>query len=211
MARAGEVCGAVAAAFGAGDRSDDRGAQDRAGYLPIDPSVPAGRLEFMLVDAEPVAVITTAKLRSRLPESVVAVVDIDEPGIAAQSAAALPVPAADGIAYMIYTSGTTGVPKGVAITHHNMTQALESLPRLLPSGPGRTWSQWHSLVFDVSVWEIFGALLSGTRLLVVPEAVAGSPEDLHDLLVTERVDVIYHTPGGGDAGLAGAWSGRRWW
>ena len=81
----------------------------------------------------------------------------------------MPAPAADDIAYLIYTSGTTGVPKGVAITHHNVTQLLESLDAGLPPGPGQVWSQWHSYSFDVSVWEIFGALLRGGRLVVVPE------------------------------------------
>ena len=82
----------------------------------------------------------------------------------------MPAPAPDDIAYLIYTSGTTGVPKGVAITHHNVTQLLESLDAGLPRAG--VWSQCHSLAFDVSVWEIFGALLRGGRLVVVPESVA---------------------------------------
>ena len=165
-----------------------------AAYLPMDPAVPDSRLEFMLGDASPIAVITTTELQSRLTRSGITVVDVDDRGIDAQPSAALNTPHADDIAYVIYTSGTTGTPKGVAISHRNLTQALETLPRDLPAGPGRVWSQWHSLVFDVSVWEIFGALLSGTRLVIVPEAVAGSPADLHDLLVAEKVDVVYQTP-----------------
>ena len=90
----------------------------------------------------------------------------------------LPAPAPDDIAYLIYTSGTTGVPKGVAVTHRNVTQLLESLHADLPPGPGQVWAQWHSLVFDVSVWEIFGALLHGGRLVVVPESVAALPGGL---------------------------------
>ncbi|WP_423203303.1 AMP-binding protein [Mycobacterium intracellulare] len=79
----------------------------------------------------------------------------------------MPAPPPDGIAYIIYTSGTTGVPKGVAITHRNVTQLLEPLDAGLPRAG--VWTQSHSYAFDVSVWEVFGALLRGGRLVVVPE------------------------------------------
>ena len=166
-----------------------------AAYLPIDPAVPAARLEFMLADAAPIAALTTTELRARLDDSDVAVIEIDDPPPAEMYPhTALVLPAPDDIAYTIYTSGTTGMPKGVAVTHGNVTQVLTSLHPDLPAGPGQVWSQWHSLVFDVSVWEIWGALLHGARLVVVPESVAGSPTDLHDLLVAENVSVLYQTP-----------------
>ena len=164
-----------------------------AAYLPIDPSLPAARIGFMVADAAPIAAITTTGLADRLDGHDVAMIDVADPAIRAYPSVGLPAPAADDIAYLIYTSGTTGVPKGVAITHHNITQLIDSADAGLRLA-GRCGRSAIPMAFDFSVCEIWGALLSGGRLVVVPEPVIRSPEELHALLVVEEVSVLSQTP-----------------
>ncbi|WP_156655841.1 amino acid adenylation domain-containing protein, partial [Mycobacterium sp. 852002-51971_SCH5477799-a] len=162
-----------------------------AAYVPIDPGHPDERISFMLADAGPIAAITTADQRSRLDRLGLLVIDANHPGIPVYPGKSLPVPMSDDVAYVIYTSGTTGVPKGVAVTHANVTQLLTETDAYVPPG---TWTQCNSYGFDTSVWEVWGPLLHGGRVLVVPESVAAAPADFHDLLVKERASFLAWTP-----------------
>ncbi|MGV0714048.1 amino acid adenylation domain-containing protein [Mycolicibacterium sp. XJ662] len=164
-----------------------------AAYVPIDPSVPAARIAFVLGDAAPVAVITTAVLADRVEGDGISVIDIADPGVGDQPVTALPEPDADQVAYVIYTSGTTGTPKGVAVPHRNVARLLDTLDTRMGLA-GQVWTQCHSLAFDYSVWEIWGPLLYGGRVVVVPDAVVRSPQDLLTLLVDEQVTVLSQTP-----------------
>ncbi|ORA45056.1 non-ribosomal peptide synthetase, partial [Mycolicibacterium celeriflavum] len=164
-----------------------------AAYLPIDPAHPASRIEFMVADAAPMVAIAASAAAERLAGCDLPVIDIADPSVSSYPCTDPPAPAADDLAYIIYTSGTTGVPKGVAITHSNVTELIGSLDPAL-AAPGQVWSQWHSYAFDISGWEIFSALLHGGRLVVVPELVANSSEDFHALLTAEKVSVLCQTP-----------------
>ena len=104
-----------------------------AAYVPIDPGVPAARIAFMIADAGPVAALTTTGLADRLAGCDLAVLDIHDPVVDTYPSTALPAPDPDDIAHIIYTSGTTGIPKGVAVTHRNVTQLFDV------ARPGWSW------------------------------------------------------------------------
>ncbi|OOK65029.1 AMP-binding enzyme family protein [Mycobacterium kansasii] len=135
-------------------------------------------MKFMLDDAKPVVAVCTAGFGQRLDGLGVQVIEVDDPAIATQPADPLPEPEAANLAYLIYTSGTTGTPKAVAITHHNITELFAGLHPDLQPLPGQVWAQCHSHAFDVSVWEMWSALLHGGRLVIVPDEVTRSPTEL---------------------------------
>ena len=169
-------------------------------YLPIDSMYPPTRVIDVLEDAKPVAILTTKTLVASLSDSIaqlgVPVLDIEELLTEVDTALDNPPIAAGGddLAYMIYTSGSTGKPKGVMVTHRNVVRLLSETESWFHFGPDDVWTMFHSSAFDFSVWEIWGCLLTGGRLVIVPFAVSRSPRDFYELLSTEKVSVLNQTP-----------------
>ncbi|WP_043728118.1 amino acid adenylation domain-containing protein, partial [Kutzneria sp. 744] len=159
-------------------------------YLPIDPDYPAERVEFMLADAGAVAVVTEQGLA---PATELPLVLTDE--CSQMSADPLSVKVSvDSPAYVIYTSGSTGWPKGVVVTHRNVTDLFAATRPRFEFGADDVWSWFHSIAFDFSVWELWGALLHGGRVAVVPFDVSRSPREFLGLLERERVTMLSQTP-----------------
>ncbi|MFD0890508.1 AMP-binding protein, partial [Streptosporangium algeriense] len=167
-----------------------------AGYVPVEPDAPAERVEYVLGDSRPVLVVTTAEIAATLPEGRTPRLLLDDPSTwerpARGTAVAPRTP--DNPAYVIYTSGSTGRPKGVTVPHRNVTRLFGSTEHWYGFGERDVWTLFHSIAFDFSVWELWGALLYGGHLVVVPEAVTRSPLDFLRLLVDRRVTVLNQTP-----------------
>ncbi|MET0234049.1 MAG: amino acid adenylation domain-containing protein, partial [Kibdelosporangium sp.] len=156
-----------------------------AAYVPVDPDYPPSRIDFLLDDAAPVLVLRELPSVEELAGYSDAEIRDDE-----RSTPLLP----SHPAYLIYTSGSTGTPKGVLVPHQNVVHLLDATRALFEFGADDVWTLFHSYAFDFSVWELWGALVFGGRLVVVPWEVSRSPDEFLRLLAGERVTVLNQTP-----------------
>jgi amino acid adenylation domain-containing protein len=179
-------------------------------YVPLDPEYPRERLAWLLRDAAAPLAITRSELADRLPgrlphlpQDPMRLVLLDSADLAAGESGHLgaggppgkmPRVEPDHPAYVIYTSGSTGRPKGVVVTHRNAARLFTATAGWFDFGPDDVWTLFHSYAFDFSVWEIWGALLHGGRLVVVPWWVSRSPDDFLGVLRDEQVTVLNQTP-----------------
>ncbi|WP_226489325.1 syringopeptin non-ribosomal peptide synthetase SypA [Pseudomonas sp. B20] len=166
-----------------------------AGYVPLDPAYPLERLAYTLGDSAPVALLSQQSVQPVLPVSDVPLIYLDDVDLQDERACNPQVSVRPSdLAYVIYTSGSTGLPKGVMIEHRNVARLFSATQDWFSFNEQDVWALFHSFAFDFSVWEIWGALLHGGRLLIVPQLVSRSPDDFHDLLCSAGVTVLNQTP-----------------
>ncbi|MEU8975768.1 amino acid adenylation domain-containing protein [Streptomyces monashensis] len=167
-------------------------------YVPVDPASPAARTALVLRDSAPRLVLTDVPWDPDLGVPPVPVVDVRTDagrwsGLPAEDLPDTGVRPDHG-AYVIYTSGSTGTPKGVTVEHRSVVRLFTTTREHFGFGAQDVWALLHSFAFDFSVWEMWGALLHGGTLVVVPQDVARSPRDLYRLLCASRVTVLNQTP-----------------
>ena len=166
-------------------------------YLPLDLAYPKARLAFMLEDAKVPVLLTQESLTEKLPETKTPVVCLDleaETLSRYHSENIISGVGPENLAYVIYTSGSTGKPKGVLIPHSNVTRLFAATQSMFHFNNQDVWTLFHSYAFDFSVWELWGALLYGGTLVVVPYFVSRSPKAFYELLGNQGVTVLNQTP-----------------
>ncbi|MGG1642432.1 non-ribosomal peptide synthase/polyketide synthase [Paenibacillus sp. NRS-1782] len=163
-------------------------------YVPVDPEYPEDRIRFMLEDSGAKLLLTQAHLEKRASFAG-DIINLDEAASYKEDISNLqPAAGPEHLAYVIYTSGTTGKPKGTLIEHKNVVRLLFNDKNMFDFGPQDTWTLFHSFCFDFSVWEMYGALLNGGRLVIVPSLTAKSPDRFLQLLKDQKVTVLNQTP-----------------
>jgi amino acid adenylation domain-containing protein/non-ribosomal peptide synthase protein (TIGR01720 family) len=175
------------------------------GYLPVDPRDPPARVRGVLADASVAVLVTHRQVAAGLarpaagPATLPTTVELDDPaeqsGLAGLPAEPPPIAAGPhDLAYVIYTSGSTGAPKGVMVEHAQLARLFDATGQWFRFGPDDVWTLFHSIAFDFSVWELWGALTTGGRLVVVPTELTRDPAGFRELLLAEGITVLNQTP-----------------
>jgi amino acid adenylation domain-containing protein len=163
-------------------------------YLPMDPSYPRERHAWILADSRAPVVVTSRELLAEMPVSPAQWLILEDEDLAIGEELEPVSTGAENLAYVIYTSGSTGRPKGVLVRHGNAMRLFAATQAWLGFDRQDVWTLFHSHAFDFSVWEMWGALLHGGRLVIVPYWVSRSPSSFHHLLRQQSVTILSQTP-----------------
>ncbi len=163
-------------------------------YVPLDPAYPPERLAYMLADAQVGVLVTVGPLGASLETYSGQLVDLDRLDANLPATNLVSTVTAGHLSYIIYTSGSTGQPKGVMVSHGNITRLFTATQDWYQFDQNDVWTMFHSYAFDFSVWELWGALIYGGRLVIVPFEVSRSPQEFYELLAQEGVTVLNQTP-----------------
>ncbi|WP_387691858.1 amino acid adenylation domain-containing protein [Photorhabdus sp. RM71S] len=175
-----------------------------AGYVPLDLRLPQQRLAQIVEQSEMKLIVVnadvdpddwcTAKLMTMTATESPLTVRRAEYGTFDHCTFNHSTPAS--IAYSVFTSGSTGTPKGIDVEHSNVVSCLNAMSEYLAHAPGEVWTWFHAASFDLSVWELWGALCSGGALVVVPDDLRNQPDKFLDLVAAEQVTIVSQTPSG---------------
>ncbi|MHB8595761.1 MAG: non-ribosomal peptide synthetase [Ktedonobacteraceae bacterium] len=167
-------------------------------YVPLDPTLPQERLSFLLIDAQIAVLLTNGSQGPNMPMYRGEMIDLEGLQQKEESVYDTNPPdnesVVDNAAYLIYTSGSTGKAKGVVVTHANIFRLFAATQTCFHFRETDVWSLFHSYAFDFSVWEIWGALTSGGRLVVIPYWVSRSPQAFYRVLSSEGITILSQTP-----------------
>ncbi|MET0777668.1 MAG: amino acid adenylation domain-containing protein [Pseudomonas mandelii] len=165
-------------------------------YVPLDPEYSGERLAFILGDTAPVLVLADMAGRQALGDALQAFTVLDPNEVQAETDANPQVPGLtpNNLAYIIYTSGSTGQPKGVMVEHAQVVRLFDTTHGNFGFAASDVWCLFHSFAFDFSVWELWGALRYGGTLVLVPHAIARSPQAFYELICEQGVTVLNQTP-----------------
>ena len=167
-----------------------------AAYVPIDPTYPASRIEYMLLDSRAVAVVTDSESADRVPAGVstISVQNITGEAKQGHETSENFVLNPEDAAYVMYTSGSTGKPKGVVISHRALANYVGWARKMYVDQVGMTFPFFTSFAFDLTNTSIFVPLASGGRIAIYPESEGGIDLTLSDVLRENLVDIIKLTP-----------------